>query len=360
MIKVVIILVIIGFISSFSLVSADVQIPFWVEERIRYWHDGKLANSDLDTVLNWLAYKNQIKPTYDLEQKLPSDFKKIVSDWKTQKISNDYFYQKIYSGLKNGSIKPSSKTKFDFKDYSEIKFSGRSELFRVYAYKKDFIETRDGLVPIATQFEKYSNQTENYKKITNSGKKVVVIRPIFTASAYYEPGFYTYFRGQCDEKCLTTTIKYGYPYGYSASANANKILRLLNYTEITDIDVDKNPKILDKYNTVILLHNEYVTQKEFDAITKHPHVLYLYPNALYGKISTNYDKDTITLLRGHGFPKNNLRNGFDWKYDNSDFEYDKDCQSWKFVDIPNGRQLNCYPQNIIYHDYKLLKAIKDY
>ena len=41
----------------------------------------------------------------------------------------------------------------------------------------------------------------------------------------------------------------------------HKILKLLNYKFLSDIDIDKNPEILKNFDKVILLHNEYVTKK---------------------------------------------------------------------------------------------------
>lgn len=105
------------------------------------------------------------------------------------------------------------------------------------------------------------------------------------------------------------------------------VLKLLNYSYVKDQDVDKNPDILKQYKRVIVLHNEYVTKKEFDAITSHPDVVFLYPNALYAQVKTNYDNGTITLVRGHGYPDSTIGNGFDWKYDNSRYEYDIDCNN---------------------------------
>ncbi|MDE1832323.1 MAG: hypothetical protein KGI02_08155, partial [Thaumarchaeota archaeon] len=99
---------------------------------------------------------------------------------------------------------------------------------------------------------------------------------------------------------------------------------------------------------------------EFDAITSHPHVIYLYPNSLYAKIIVNYDQNTITLLRGHGYPEQNISNGFGWKFDNSQFEYDTSCGNWKFNEIKNGIMLDCYPENHLAYNIPLLKAIKDY
>lgn len=273
------------------------------------------------------------------------------------KISDSAVFEQVYAGSNDGTSQPSSKTVFDKNHYTEYEYSGYSPLFRTFTYKKDFVIYNSVLIPTTMQFEKRANQTETYKKITSNGKDTVVIMPTFTISAYKRDGFYYYYYKHCDTSCLTTKIIRDNGL-FTGSSNAVKILSLLNYTTITDIDVDKNPKILSKYDKVIVLHNEYVTQKEFDAITKHPHVLYLYPNALYAKISVNYQNYTITLIRGHAYPDKKIANGFDWKYDNSKFEYDETCANWKFTKIPNGKMLNCYPENIIFADYKLLKYIR--
>jgi len=148
---------------------------------------------------------------------------------------------------------------------------------------------------------------------------------------------------------------------YTSSGNAATILTLLGYDFISDMDIDKNPLILQKYDKIILLHNEYVTKKMFDAITNHPKVLYLYPNALYAEIETDYQQNTITLIRGHGFPEKTIDNGFDWEFENTrPYEFDTDCKDWELYEIDKGVMLNCYPEHIIFKDAKLLKSIKDY
>lgn len=103
-----------------------------------------------------------------------------------------------------------------------------------------------------------------------------------------------------------------------------------------------------------------MTKTEFNAITQHPKVLYLHPNALYAEIKADYENNTITLLNGHGYPDPKIINGFNWMFDNSKFEYDNCQEGWKFYEIDNGIMLNCYPENIIYKNYTLLKMIKDY
>jgi len=185
----------------------------------------------------------------------------------------------------------------------------------------------------------------------------VVIYPMFTQKAYGENGFYYYYSHKCDSHCLTLSIPSHIERMFEASGRATAILQLLHYDFVTDLQVDSNPDILKKYNKVIVLHNEYVTQKEFDAITSHPHVVYLFPNALYAKVNVNYDNGTFTLVRGHGYPDPNIENGFNWKLDNSQFEYDIKCDSWKFYNVTNGKMLNCYPAYRLMYDKELLQEL---
>jgi hypothetical protein len=109
-----------------------------------------------------------------------------------------------------------------------------------------------------------------------------------------------------------------------------------------------------------VLHSEYVTQKEFDAITHHPKVVYLYANSLYAKVSVDYNNDTITLVRGHGYPTPQDLNAFGWKFDNRAKEYDTNCGDNSFYKVDNGIMWDCYPENTIYSNMTLLKIIKDY
>lgn len=234
-------------------------------------------------------------------------------------------------------------------------------IFKISGGKGEFILDEEANLKQYTRlyFEFDEKNQATYDQLMNNDEKTVVIYPIFTASAYNQPGFYNYYSGQCDSNCLTVPIKL--ILRAEIGGNGAQILKLLNYKFLSDIDVDKNPDILKKFDKVILLHNEYVTQKEFDAITSHPKVIYLYPNALYAKIEVNYDQKTISLIRGHGYPDKNINNGFDWKYDNTHpYEYDIECDNWNFYDIPNGKMLNCYPDKLIYENSTLLKKLKDF
>ena len=280
----------------------------------------------------------------------------------------------IHDGLASASLNQKSDSKkLSTKDNSKQYFNRQFEasVSKYFTKDKEWIKIPSTSV-FSTWVKNNDYQITDGKKIWNrvifdidpvrnydhakSDKKTVVIFPLFTDSAYKEPGFYTHYRNECDEKCLTVKIQTNFlP---QANPNAVQVLKLLGYSFITDVDVDKNPSILHKYDKVIVLHNEYVTKKEFDAITTHPHVIYLYPNALYAKVNPDYTKNTITLIRGHNYPEQNIRNGFDWKFDNSQFEYDRDCKKMEFRKNDNGWMLNCYPENIIHKSMKFLETVK--
>lgn len=213
--------------------------------------------------------------------------------------------------------------------------------------------------PTYVNIERKSDLHDFYKQVSPTNESVVFVYPLFTQAAYGDHGFYDYYTKRCGSECLTISIPSKFVPRYGASMTATIVLSLLNYSYITDVDVDKNPNILKKYHKVIILHNEYVTKKEFDAITNHPNVLYLFPNALYAEVRTDYVNNTITLVKGHGYPVSSITNGFNWKFDNSNLEYEINCENMTFEVIPNGKMLNCYPAYRTLFDKSLLKAIKD-
>ena len=199
-----------------------------------------------------------------------------------------------------------------------------------------------------------------YDEIGLFGKPrdIVFIYPSFTQAAYDTNGFYDYYNKKCDSRCLTVKIPDKINGFQSSSISGAWALKLLGYPHIKDQDVDKNPEILKQYKRVIVLHNEYVTKKEFDAITSHPDVVFLYPNALYAEVQSDYNTSTITLVRGHGYPDKSIRNGFDWKYDYSKNEYNLGCTDWHFYKKENYSMLNCYPEYRLLYDTQLIRTLQ--
>lgn len=284
----------------------------------------------------------------EFQHEIPSWIKNNVKWWVDEQIDDSTFIQGMQFLIEKGFLKIHSQ---DIIDDTKPSF-----LFKVYIdgeHKK-----LDGTY-MRYIFELKPEGTELYNEYRSEIKKQAVVFPTFTLSAYSPSGFYDYYNGNCEESCLTTTIRNDFHGDYKSSDSSWQILTRLGYTGITDVDIDKNPEILEDYDKVILLHSEYVTRTEFDAITSHSNVIYLYPNALYAEVETNYDENTISLIRGHGYPEG-IDNGFGWEFDNTrPYEYDADCLTWKFYSIKNGLMLNCYPEDRIWHDPFLLKAINE-
>jgi len=242
----------------------------------------------------------------------------------------------------------------------------QNEIFKQMMEPRYFLEFTEaiGVHQFHYQFRDEFDPVHKTISVTDEMNKTVVITPTFTASAYSPNGFYDFYRGDCDETCLTTSItNLIEDFSFTSSVAAVKILDLLGYYSITDMQLHSQPNILEQYDSVIVLHNEYVSRTMFDAITSHPNVIFLYPNALYAQVNVDATNNLITLVRGHNYPSNDITNGFDWKNENTHpYEYDTECKNWEFyptVGTPNGYMLNCYPENIIWKDELFLKTLKE-
>ena len=54
-------------------------------------------------------------------------------------------------------------------------------------------------------------------------------------------------------------------------------------------------------------------------------------------------------------------NGFNYKIEEKfhKYEYDSNCSEWEFIEFENGYALNCYPEQAIWQNAVLLKALKE-
>lgn len=225
------------------------------------------------------------------------------------------------------------------------------------------------LLVIMPVFLKKQYPNETLQKLEYSGENILVIKPRFTEAAYGMNGFYDYYDGMCDKKCLTIPLQGGRPDRWSSyNLHTVQLLQSLKYPIMDDSDIHQalilNPGFLNKYDTIILLHSEYVTKELYQAITNHKHVIYLAPNALYAEISYKYKpldhtSDSITLIRGHNYPTHEIKNGFGWKDDNSPEEYDLDCTLWKFRQVSNGEQLSCVQEIVSQKNPNILLKMKE-
>ena len=315
-----------------------------------------------------------------LEAKLIPDWvKNNAGWWATDQIEDtdfingiEYLIKKDILGIDNKKIKG----KVSIED---VKFSSAwtvdkdhmvfvsSSFFEVYGtYGDCLVDSNDGISKWkSVMLGLNPNKINLYSEVAlwNDPQNAVVVYPYFTYAAYQPQGFYDYYRGDCDD---CTTTKFAQPISqYTSSGKGHQALTLLGYNSITDVDIDKNPSILQQFDKVIMLHNEYVTRAMFDAITSHPNVIYLYPNALYAEIEVNYADQTITLIRGHDYPPEDpVSNGFDWPFDNTHpYEYDAICLDMEFYKISDGWMTTCYPENVFLANtdqlFTILKFLKD-
>ena len=243
-----------------------------------------------------------------------------------------------------------------------IQHPTKNPYFDYYFTENDILRMQNNLdwidgVRIMLNNSSSEQLIEELKPTGNS----VVIFPIFTSIAYQNPGFYTYYAGNCDESCIIDLPLKLPVFDYSSSGVTAQILYSVGYDFLTDIQVDKNPELLKNYDTVILLHNEYVTKKEFNAISNHPNLIFLHPNALYAAIDVNYDDESITLIRGHQYPDSKIGNGFDYEIEEKfhEYEYDNECLKWEFIKITNGFHLNCYPESAVTANLDILLKLKE-
>ena len=397
------------------------SIPAWIKNNAGWWANGQIDDKTfvkgiehlvkvgiiiierMDETEQVLFYstmdENGIKITYaeKMEEQNGSEF--VIIDYELENQTGDKIqfvltksseylvtideegqkYLLIHGLMKNesGNIITVSLHVFENENSRQIIYIEYIDdnIFRKLTEPKHFWSDKGTVGITKFKFLLKDDLTETYEKIGvyDTTNKPLVIIPTFTASAYSEPGFYTFYRGECDtelhgmlfrdENCLTVEILSKDNLEYSSSNNAVQILELLGYESITDMELHTNPSILNEYDKIIVLHNEYVSKIMFDAITSHNNVIFLYPNALYAEVQVDMINNTITLIRGHNYPDLTIRNGFDWENDNTHpFEYDTECKNWEFYStdgMPNGHMLNCFPENKIWQDQLLLKTLKD-
>ena len=282
-------------------------------------------------------------------------------------LSTIFFMSSKYNDVQIFEIQ--SNDLFDVEFYLEsqlvnhtFKIANEGTLYDRYLDESDYNRWNQGLDltdPII-RYEYTDNVIIDKSTSGPENPNTVVIYPTFTSAAYSEPGFYTYFAGECDESCITNLSFATTELKYTSSGWTTQLLHKLGYNFISDIDVDKNPEILKNYDTLILLHNEYVTKKMFDAISIHPNIIFLFPNALYAEIEVNHDDQTMSLIRGHNYPQPEIKNGFDYAIEEQfhEYEYDNDCFNWKFVQFENGYALNCYPDAVIWDMHEMVVTLK--
>jgi len=385
-------------ILSFSLIGSgilvpnssaqDAQIPGWVKNVAEWWASGDISENEFLTGIEYMINNNIISlhsipcnekiesQTTSSAEMVPDWIKNNASWWSDNLIDDIDFINGLQYLIKHKIIKIDNKKILGPVPLEDIKFSStwqvdkdylvfaQSSFFEIYGVYGNCIMDGDEQVWKSLMLGLNPNKMDVYNEVAlwNDPQSAAVVYPYFTYAAYQSQGFYEYFKGKCDD-CITTKLVQPTS-EYTSSGKGHQALTLLGYHSITDVDIDKNPSILQQFDKVVMLHNEYVTRAMFDAITNHPNVIYLYPNALYAEIEVNYTDETITLIRGHNYPEQEISNGFDWPFDNTHpYEYDNTCLDMEFYKVGGAWMTTCYPENLFLADteqlFNILKLIKD-
>ena len=158
--------------------------------------------------------------------------------------------------------------------------------------------------------------------------KIALIKPIFTDAAYNNKfyNFYKKYANVSPKKNITTDLNLlnskitGHQSGTVANVFAMlqliKVIKWINNDTqtnvLSDLDVDKG-SLFDKnnrnvYDIIILGHQEYVTQKEYDNfkqfVSNGGIIILLDGNVFYAEVRYFDNNNTISLVKGHGWAYN--------------------------------------------------------
>ncbi len=155
-------------------------------------------------------------------------------------------------------------------------------------------------------------------------KRIAFVDPTFTDAAYTPGGFYDfYFKYNDVPEGTNVTSDLDFmtaqlPKELDRNYYAPLVERVINSNPdaevsiLRDQDVDKgallNGNGSNAYDVLLLLHNEYVTQKSYDSfknfVKNGGTIIFLDPNIFYAQVNYNEDTCSVTLVKGH-----------DWEYD---------------------------------------------
>jgi hypothetical protein len=164
---------------------------------------------------------------------------------------------------------------------------------------------------------------------SNRRFNIALIKPTFTAAAYNSAfyKFYFLFIHASARTNITTHLNLlssKIPKQLTPSSSASTmsflphhlktLLPQSNINVLTDVDVDtgsifvKNGITSNRYDIMIIGHQEYVTQREYNNLKQFVAnggtLIVLDGNAFYAQVKYNRNTDAITLVKGHGWAFN--------------------------------------------------------
>jgi hypothetical protein len=177
-----------------------------------------------------------------------------------------------------------------------------------------------------TKSETPQSSHENNNTITrmlNKNIDVALVAPTFTAAAY-DNSFYTFYKlyanipagrnvtsslNLLSRKISSQDVAVAYFAMLKLINNIKSIAPYSNITLLTDASIDngsifmKNHNKSNAYDVLILGHQEYVTQKEYDNIKKFVAnggtLIILDGNVFFAEVKYDIHTQTVTLVKGH-------------------------------------------------------------
>jgi hypothetical protein len=244
-----------------------------------------------------------------------------------------------------------------------------------FAGKYNSIQLKDDFIP--------SLHSPQLSRIIDKGymsnKRIALVFPTFTAAAYYK-AFYTFYRKHIstlpgknvtvDLDLLSTNVNNQIsPYASGPTMlfmvkHLEDIIPNLNLDLLSDQDVDggcifsKNGN--NKIDVVILGHQEYVTEKEYDNLKKFVAnggtVILLDSNVLFAEVKYDANTNKVTLVKGHSWAFNGKSA---WRSVNE--RWKNETEQWigsNYYDIYSAKFLN-NPFNYIHHEEQSITNSKD-
>ncbi|MGN6624376.1 MAG: N,N-dimethylformamidase beta subunit family domain-containing protein [Candidatus Nitrosocosmicus sp.] len=156
----------------------------------------------------------------------------------------------------------------------------------------------------------------NFNSIIDTNKiKIGFVKPVFTDAAYNHK-FYIFYSRYARIPFNVNVTKDLSLLNSKVSFSTQGLSNKTQFYGLSDLDVDKgniffntghhNPTNL--YGILILGHQEYVTQKEYDNLKQFVFnggtMILLDGNVFYAEVKYNDNNNTISLVKGHGWAYN--------------------------------------------------------
>jgi hypothetical protein len=233
----------------------------------------------------------------------------------------------LNSSLINDSMPLSSsllalmKISFNSSNYSN--HSGNASTISNTSSSSPQVSNRIVRREIMSQTQTASETIENRGGVSSEkGPRIALIKPTFTAAAYAN-GFYKFYKlynsTPVGKNVSTDLILLSVPVNaswYPSLPYVFSMLKLLN--DIKSVSPDSNITLYDDaadngfmftkngsnaFDLVILGHQEYVTQKEYDNLKRFVAnggtMLILDGNVFYAEVKYDHQKDMVSLVKGH-------------------------------------------------------------